>query len=302
MRACLFASIALAAATAASAAQPSPGAGQAASAAPESANQIVVTGQKDSRKAIGDFVKSLTPTDSAGQLGRFERSVCPIVYGLAAPQAEAVEQRIRTVAKSIGIAVSGAGCAPNLVVAATSDKKVFIEALRHDRGDFFGDMTTHDIRAMEQSSEPAAAWQVDGPPVSADGRELYWDPVFNTWTNKTIESPSRLTRPVHPQFGAAIVVVEKKALAGLTTTQLADYAAMRTLTGADPMKLANSGAPTILHVLEVPIGGEAPITMTKWDFAFLKSYYDARRNLSASRQRSAIGESMEKQIKQPPGQ
>ncbi len=263
---------------------------------PRSDQAIVVTGQKDTPKAISDFVKSLTPVDSNGQLSRFEHSVCPVAYGLAKPQAEAVEQRIRDVAKSVGIVVASKGCAPNVVVAATADKTRFIEALRRDRGDYFGDMPTRKVKAMERSPEPAAAWQVGGPPMSADGRELYWDPQFNTWRNSTIEGSSRLTVPVHPQFGAAMVVVEKRALVGLTTTQLGDYAAIRALTGADPARLTNSGAPTILHVLQVPIGGVAPITMTKWDYAFLKGYYDSRRNLTASRQRSAIGETIEQQV------
>ena len=269
--------------------------------APASESQdIVVTGQKDSHQAITDFVKSLTPVDSNGQISRFEHSVCPVVYGLAPPQAAAVEQRMRLVASNIGITVGSKGCVPNVVVAATADKRVFIEALRHDRGDYFGDMPTRKIRAMERSAEPAAAWNIAGPPMSADGRELYWDSAYNTWRNSTIESGSRISVAVHPQFDAAIVVVEKRALAGVTTTQLADYAMVRALTGADPMKLANNGAPTILHVLQVPIGGEAPVTMTQWDYSFLKGFYDARRNLSTARQRSDIGKAMEKDVAAPP--
>jgi hypothetical protein len=273
----------------------------AAQTAPEPGGQpIVVTGQKDSHQAIANFVRSLTPVDSNGQMSRFEHSVCPIVYGLAAPQARAVEDRIRLVAKNIGITVGGRGCVPNLLLAVTQDKRVFLEALRHDRGDYFGEMPTRQIRAMERSPEPAAVWQIAGPPVSADGRELYWDSQFNTWRNSTIEGSSRIKVAVRPQFDAAMVVVERRALAGLTTTQLADYAVIRALTGADPAKLGTSGAPTILHVLQVPVGGEAPITMTTWDYAFLRGFYDARRNLSTSRQRSAIGETIEQQAVQPP--
>ena len=279
-----------------------PAAATAQTAPVDDAQAIVVTGQKDSHREISDFVKSLTPVDSNGQLSRFEHQVCPIVFGLARPQAQEIEDRIRAVAKTIGITIGGSGCTPNVILAATADKKVFIEALRHDRGDYFGEMTTREINRMENSPEPAAAWQIAGPPVSADGRELYWDPQFNTWRNSTIEGSSRIRVAVRPQFDAAMVVVEKRALAGLTTTQLADYAVIRALTGADPAKLGNSRAPSILHVLQVPIGGEAPITMTNWDFAFLKGFYDARRNLSTSRQRSAIGESIEKEVaEQPPG-
>jgi hypothetical protein len=96
-----------------------------------------------------------------------------------------------------------------------------------------------------------------------------------------------------------VVLVERKALVGLTTTQLADYAALRALTAADPARLANSGAPTILHVLDVPIGGAAPITMTSWDFGFLQNYYDAQRNLGTGAQRSAIARGMTQDLEHP---
>ncbi|HYX47596.1 MAG TPA: hypothetical protein VE820_12345, partial [Sphingomicrobium sp.] len=43
---------------------------------------IVVTGQKESHKAIQEFVGALTRIPSYQQLSRFEHSVCPAVYGL----------------------------------------------------------------------------------------------------------------------------------------------------------------------------------------------------------------------------
>ena len=111
-----------------------------------------------------------------------------------------------------------------------------------------------------------------GAPINAGGMELYQDPATGVYTNRTIDAPSRITEAVRPQFESAVVVVERKSLVGLTTTQLADYAAIRALTGADPQRLANGASATILHVLEIPMGGAAPITMTQWDLAFLKGF------------------------------
>ncbi|HYX46644.1 MAG TPA: hypothetical protein VE820_07470, partial [Sphingomicrobium sp.] len=199
---------------------------------------------------------------------------------------------------TIGIVVGGDHCAPNVLVVATSDKQAFLEELRRHRADDFG-ITDSEIRALEKQPGPAASWQVQGPPMSADGRDLYVDPATGLMVNKTIEPTGRITEAVRPQFDGAMVVVERKALIGLTVTQLADYAAIRLLTGADPAHLGNSGAPTILHVLEIPIGGTAPVTMTKWDFAFLKGYYDVQRNSHSSAQRSAITDSMTKDVQRP---
>jgi hypothetical protein len=223
------------------------------------------------------------------------------VFGLAKPQADAVANRIRLVAKSVGIVVGGERCAPNVLLLVTSDKKAFLEELRRHRADNFG-LSGRQFRALEEAPGPAAAWQVQGPAMTADGVDLTEDTTQGVVVNRTVAPSSRLTVPVHPQFDASIVVVERKALVGVTTTQLADYAAIRALTGADPARLGNSGAPTILHVLDVPIGGEAPITMTKWDYGFLASYYDSKRDLRTGAQRSAIAHGIEQQlgVQRPP--
>jgi hypothetical protein len=261
---------------------------------------IVVTGQKDTRKAVEQFVRSLTPTVWQGQISRFEHSVCPGVYGLAAPQAKAVVERMRAVAKSVGVAVDGAHCYPNLVLIATSDKKMLLDELEHHKGEIFGDMTSDDVRAMERDPEPAAAWQLRGAPISASGVDLYWNEKLGAWVNRTTDAASHGNESSRPQFDGAVVVVEKRALVGLTVTQLADYAVIRGLTGANPEKLGNSGAPTILHVLDVPIGGEAPVTMTSWDYAFLRGFYDVRRYLRPGAQRSAISDEVAKSVQGAP--
>jgi hypothetical protein len=260
---------------------------------------IVITGQKDTRKAISDFVGALTAVPSNKQLSRFEHSVCPAVFGLPKPQGDAVANRIRLVAKTVGIVVGGQHCAANVVLLVTSDKKAFLEELHRHSADYFG-LTDKQFSTLERQPGPAAAWQEQGPAMTADGTDLTEDTTQGVVVNRTIDPSSRITVPVHPQFDASVVVVERKALLGLTTTQLADYVAVRALTGADPAKLGNSGAPTILHVLEVPIGSAAPITMTKWDFAFLNGYYDAHRDLRTGAQRSAITDSMSKEIHAPP--
>ncbi|HET7576306.1 MAG TPA: hypothetical protein VFK19_07050 [Sphingomicrobium sp.] len=269
---------------------------------PVSGNEaIVVTGTKETRKTVEQFVRSLTPTIWQGQISRFEHSVCPAVYGLAKPQAEAVTNRMRLVAKSVGIVVEGHHCGPNVLLIVTSDKRALLQELERHRGEIFGGMPRSHVRDMERDSAPTAAWQLRGRPISASGMDLRWDAKLGAWMNYTTDAASHITEGSRPQFDGAVVVIERKALAGLTVTQLADYAAIRALTGADPAKLGNSGAPTILHVLDVPMGGETPITMTKWDLAFLKGFYDVHRNLRANAQRSAITDNMIGTIQKPPG-
>lgn len=266
---------------------------------PQASDQpIVVTGTADTHEAVKQFVRALTPTLFAGQISRFEHSVCPKVVGLPVEQSQAIEQRIRLVSKAAGIVVDKGKCDADIVLIVTSDKKAFIEQLRHHKGEYFGDMASFRIRGLEREPGPAAAWEVRGPEVNAEGVPLDSDGsevvagLPDVPTNSTIDQPSRLTDLDRPQFDAAVVIVERWALVGMTVTQLADYVAMRALTGANPSKLANSAAPTILHVLDVPVGGVAPVTMTKWDFAFLKSFYHVIRYYHPSAQRSAITKSV----------
>ena len=237
--------------------------------APSGADQeIVVTGEALERR-VRDFVGALTQAPPRGQLSRFEWEACPIAIGLAEPQKAAVVGRMRQVADAARIPLGGRGCRPNVLVAVARDKRAFIEALSRTVPRVFADMSRRERRRI--LNEPhASAWQGQGPPLDADGRALEQvrlvdpntgaitsDPVY---MNRTIRPGSRITAPSRGHFSLAVVVVEAGALDGLTTTQLADYAAMRAFAKTDPAKLPPSPPPTILTVLDVPMGGAVPIT------------------------------------------
>jgi len=85
-----------------------------------------------------------------------------------------------------------------------------------------------------------------------------------------------------------VVVVDIDALGGLTVTQLADYAAMRAFARTDPERLEKSSVRSILTVLDTPIGGLAPVTLTEWDLAFLKALYGSAANRIAFQQRNEM--------------
>jgi hypothetical protein len=262
---------------------------------------IVVTGDKTSKEAVRNFVRDLTPVGAGGQLSRFEDKVCPIVFGLAPTQNAAVEDRIRQVAKTAGIYVTAAKCSPNVVLIVASDKRAVLEDLRRHHADYFGDLSGNQIRAVIRNPAPVDAWQIQGVPLSQDGRELHQN-AQGVVENYTTARASRIGTTARPQFEAAVVVVAFDALDGLSVNQLADYVALRALTGADPAKLRKAAPPTILRVFDAPFGSEVPITLTAWDLSFLRNYYDARRNLTAAAQRSAIAKAMTDDRQGPEGQ
>lgn len=264
-------------------------------------SDIVVTGEA-LEKRIRDFVGALTQAPPRGQLSRFEWEACPVAIGLTGPQKAAVVRRMRQVADAARIPLGGTGCRPNVLVAVARDKRAFIEALARTVPRVFTDMSRGEMRRI--LAEPnASAWQGEGPPLDADGRALEQvrlvdsktgavtaDPVY---MNRTIRPGTRITAPSRVHFSLAVVVVEAKALDGLTTTQLADYAAMRAFAKTDPSKLPPSPPPTILTVLDVPMGGSVPITLTEWDLGFLRGLYESQGNLYGASQRSEIRRRLE---------
>ena len=271
---------------------------------PAESNQIIVTGQneRDTRRAINEFVGALTPAPARGQISRFEDRVCPGAVGLSPPLREAVVSRMRQVAQAAEMNVDEPDCYINVLLVVTRDKRAFMNGLRRAHPAYFADRTLSQVRRLLAQPGPTTAWHLAGIPRSARGTEIYIDESLGQWTNRTTEASSRLSAPVRPVFAGAVLVVEAGALDGLTTTQLADYAAMRLFASTDPSRLPQTGAPSILGVIEAPMGTAIPITLTEWDLGFLRGLYTSPRNYYAGATRSMIAETVRETIQNPPSE
>jgi hypothetical protein len=269
---------------------------------PAEPSPIIVQGVRDRDKKIGDFIKELTPAPSGGQLGRFELKVCPAVVGLSDLQNAAVAGRMRRVAEAAGLKLARPKCDPNVILIITSDKSALVKRLAKERGDYFPSVhNSYDFKSLEDAAKPVAAWQIKDI-RGADGKDLQQDMsgamagVAGAYARKTIEAGSRTKPAVRPHFVASIVVVQANALAGLTTTQLADYAAMRAFVRTDPAKLRTATSDTILSAIDAPMGTPVPLTLTAWDLSFLKAYYSSGLNSYAGSQRSEMRRSMKRDM------
>ncbi len=202
---------------------------------------IVVEGIANSQKQIDRFIKKLTPGPIHGQLSRFQTKVCPLSIGLTPERNALVVKRMRDVAAAARIPLAEPDCRPNIILIVTNNKAALIEQLLRKRSYMFPDawsMAT--IHALERDPSPDAAWAIEGV-TSAGGQPLNYGSEVPV--NRTTRAASRLTTAVVPYFAAAVLVVQTNALDGLTTTQLADYAAMRTFVRTDPKLIdpSNSG-------------------------------------------------------------
>lgn len=213
-------------------------------------------------------------TDVAVQGGlpsRFDIAVCPSALGLAEGQAALVVERMRRVAGAVGIPLASPGCKPNVLVMVAADKRAFLEQQWRDHPYLFPeDWNAARVHELERDPAPAAAWAIDEL-RTADGGPLNYSGEIAV--NRTTRTPSRITPGARRYLTAAVLVIQADALKGLTTTQIADYAAMRTYVRSDPSSGRGETTSTILGLLDTPIGKPAPVTLTERDMAMLKSIY-----------------------------
>jgi hypothetical protein len=276
-----------------SAAQGSPGAS---APAPQSSQDIVVEGVRQQREQVRQFIKALSDVPSFGQIGKFHAPVCPAVMGLTEAQNRMAAERMKKVAEAAGIRTGDAKCKPNVFLIASQDKGSTIDALYRSYPAYFGGMRAREVRQLVASKAPSVAWQVKGL-ISADGTVLKRAPLGGPYINEGTNSGSRVRAGTMPQFVASMVVVERKALTGLSVTQVADFAAMRAFADTDPAKAAGAGAPTILTILDKADNQLVPVTLTSWDLGYLKSLYATSNAYYASYQHGEMEQVVEREVK-----
>ena len=251
---------------------------------PAPGDEIIVQGMRVNRQQVRDFIRAVTEAPYEGQLGRFHAPACPVAMGLTGVQNARVGQRMRQVAAAAGIRVAAEPCKPNVFVIVARDKRAALDELDRRFPMYFNGMSSREVAALKASPAPAVAWQVSGR-LGADGLPLGKPVGADYYRVSGTDNPSRIRAVTEPTFLASVVVIDLDAAAGLTTTELADYATMRTFAATDPERIVRTGAPTILGVLAQPDDKALPVTLTYWDLAFLKSLYSTDNAYYARYQR-----------------
>jgi hypothetical protein len=261
---------------------------------PPPADPIVVEGARPGKHPVRDFVKALTGVPFYGQIGRFHWPVCPVVMGLADAQNARIAGRMRAVAAAAKISLAPEPCTPNAFVIVAPDKQAAITELYRRFPAYFTDKSERQVRALADAPGPAVAWQVTSL-LSADHQQLQKAAGTDYYVVRSVNTPSRIKAASIPIFVASVVVIDVRAAAGLTLTQVADYAAMRTLAAVDPGR-AKVGVPTILDILAQPDDRPLPVTLTDWDLAFLKALYATDNAYLAAYQRGDIERMLKKEL------
>lgn len=227
-------------------------------------------------------------------MARFETEICPRVLGLPSDYANVVETRIKEVAEAVGPRNADGGCEPNLTVIVAEDGTAALSSLRKNRPVLFAAMTNSEILRLRRSRGPVWNWysvdpkRSDGGPVEhmtmISFGEAPPQPVSAEAYIASNVSMSRLTVPVRLDITLSFIILEKRALDGLTLAQIADFSAMLGLSMIDYDRARAIGRPSILRIFS---GGHAD-TATTFDLAFLKGLYSGEPGISFDRRAARI--------------
>ncbi|MBL8650517.1 MAG: hypothetical protein JNL35_08965 [Sphingopyxis sp.] len=263
---------------------------------PKAETEILVIGEREKQEnqaeQIKEFVRALSTEGWDSPMTRFE-NICPEVIGLSPARNLEIVARIRAVAKAAAIKVAAEGCRSNVRVVVIPDKEEMLKLLRSKHPVLFRDYDRRPVELVKEDG-PVTAWHVRQK-LDRHGNTL--EPSVNGVTSISFDGASpRVLALYRPVAMGAMILIEQKGLIGLTTTQIADYAAMRALTTIYPHRLSRSNAPTILRVMSSKIGDDTPLSLTQWDLAFLKSAYSVPPYSYSSSQRDRIRRAIKKEL------
>ena len=240
-----------------------------AASAPAELAEVIVSAQREAQQAqlgarIAAFVNEITDFASGdGGLGlvQWHEPVCPLVSGLSQEKGEFILARISEIARVANVPLAGEHCRPNLQVYVTARPKELLQAMeKRDFAFTFGvDARPTVVEKFIATPRTVRVWyhidREDDSEVSPTGAGL--SHVF--------------TGPVHYAFARIFVIVDQRRLGAVSLGQVADYIG---LLGLAQLKQGTrlDGFPTILSLFD---GAQqaAPVAMSDWDRAFLKSLY-----------------------------
>ena len=269
---------------------------------------IVVEGERIDGREVRNTARDITEGARMTQrpLARFQREVCPGVWGMLPQNAQPVIDRILDNAERAGIPVNNeAQCDANVWVIVVDDPAATFEQLDEDDSFMTRHMTPYDERMVREQTGPTRAWNVvsernrEGERVAtgfelagatAEARALGLPPPANP-----VSTMSRLELGIRLDIELSVLLIARSALADLDTHALADYATMRLLARTTPPGESNS-IDTVLDAFD-PEGG--PQRLTAFDLAYLQALYRSNELRPARFAIGNIGELMENGV---PGQ
>jgi hypothetical protein len=268
----------------------------------EALPEVTVTAQHlQLEQRVSKFVNQIAALENGEGLPRWQQPVCPLVSGLPQQEGESILGQLSAVARTAGVPLAGERCNPNLYILVTREPERLLRAMEkrnraftfgYDRSSYPPTLTPASIvdefiktpRAVRvwYGSSEMDAWgkplsYCQAPSVLPKCTESGYsdraacDPGRYYRCGTAVAGGSHLVFSTVWTFSRVFVIVDQNRIAGVTVSQLADYAAMSGFTKINPDARLGD-APTILTLFS-GLPEAAPGALTEWDQAFLKSVY-----------------------------
>ncbi|WP_417622146.1 hypothetical protein [Parasphingorhabdus sp.] len=214
------------------------------------------------------------------------------------------------------IGVGKENCRPNLFVAIVEDGGSEIKLLRSKKGRLFGSLTHSERDRIEQSGGPVYSWKTtetmgsDSDYNAAGGTFTFMagsngpggEPALGgAQTNgQATQVKSKISRSTIEGISYSYLLIDSKALPGISAAQLADYAAMVSLIDIDVGSDNQVPEGSILSLFsETEDESLRPTSLSGGDLLLLRGLYKVPANVKASLQRSAMIHTMSEGLKDP---
>lgn len=253
-------------------------------AASDGKDDIVVLSRElqDEAFSYTDKVKN-EEQESDEPLARFSDAVCIGSAGLPEEASQKIVDRISEIALSLDLKIGSPGCSPNITIVFTDDVANAVRKLGRNRNRSIRSQSLASIQRIIDQPGSARAW-TEVETKSRDGEKMLLAPNDPAILN--INSQSRLVAPFRRDIVSATVLIEKNEIPDRSLRQIADYAAMRALTGARGVGML--GAKSILSTFTPDGDDKAPMEMTDFDQGYLRGLYTGNANILPTMKRQQI--------------
>lgn len=267
-------------------------------------SEIVVVTAPSVDEMVRAFVGEVSDGGQMDQLGRWDRKVCPGVAGMRSRYAQALIDRIASIALTVGLEVGEPGCTPNALIYVTEDSDALAHELVTQHGSLVGRRYTDGhtrgrdaLRDFAETPRPVRWWHVTQS-VTADGFAVDQGDGMSA-PSVNVRTVGRLRRATREDFARVLIVIDARRIDGYRFGAVADYVAMAVLAQLDP-EADTRPYDTILNLFAE--GEEVRRAMiTEWDLSYLDGLYHATRDArSTGRQERDIARRMREQVERAP--
>lgn len=259
---------------------------------PKAEDEIVVTGKAEAKPAeIRQQARAITAQSVQYDypLAKFQSQVCPGIVGMPTAMADIIVDRIRFNAERVGLKTAPLGkCNANVLVIFVRNGHGVIKNLSKSASGLLSNVKFADLKDLQADTGPVHAWvetlvrsrQGDTLVGSNDG-DMTKIPTLNV-----AQSQSHIFLAARIDISKAVVMIDLRAINGMSVVQLADYITMRAFAATNPVK-GDAAASTILGLFD-PEHPAHPRELTDFDLAYLHTVYDGVDSLNATSKLASI--------------